>query len=104
MILTKAKMGGRIPTKTSVGVKRMRTLNGTEVSEVSGGVINVPEIGVGIAAFGLGLALTVATGGIGPIAIGIIWGAGTAGEIGVAAAAVGLAAAGGGLAGAGVAN
>ena len=71
----------------------MQVLNSVEMNEVAGGDWGWDAIGVGIAGVGLGLAI-VATGGLGGIAVGVIWGAGTAGELLTAGA--GIAAAGGG--------
>ena len=76
----------------------MRTLNMKEVEQVGGGLFKWDEIaaGAGVAALGF-----LATGGIGDIALGIIWGAGTIGEIGTAGFGIGAAGAGGYMMGAG---
>ena len=81
----------------------MRELKLTEMDEVSGGLEMAEGVMMGVALFGLGLAI-VGTGGLAGLAVGVIWGAGTAGEIGVAAAGVALAGAGGAAAGAGIGN
>jgi len=72
--------------------RKIQALNNAGMNEVAGGVI-WEAIDVGVAAVGLGLAI-VETGGLGGLAVGVIWGADTAGELLTAGA--GLAAAGGG--------
>ena len=77
----------------------MRTLSTSEVEQVGGGLrMSWGEMaaGAGVAALGF-----IATGGIGDIALGILWGAGTLGEIGTAGFGVGAAGAGGYMMGGG---
>lgn len=76
----------------------MYALTAEQIDEVSG-AINWAEVGIGCAIISLGIAFTVVSGGLGGIAVGVIAGAGTAGEIMVAATAVGLSALGGYVAG-----
>jgi hypothetical protein len=76
----------------------MYALTEDQIEQVSGAV-NWAEVGIGCAIISLGIAFTVASGGLGGIALSVIAGAGTAGEIMVAASAVGLSALGGYVAG-----
>ena len=76
----------------------MRELSLNEVQSVAGGDIDWSMVGAAVAIVGLGVAIA-ATGGLAGIGVGIIAGAGTVGEIGVAATAVALAGAGGVVAG-----
>lgn len=80
----------------------MQALTMDDVQDVGGGVTwQQVSAGLGILALGITIA---ATGGMAGIAIGVIAGAGTAGEIGLAGLAVGLAGAGGTTIGFGMAN
>jgi hypothetical protein len=81
----------------------MYALTNDQIEEVSG-AINWMEVGVGCAVISLGVAFTVASGGLGAMPLLVIAGAGTAGEIAVAATAVGLAALGGYAMGSGFTN
>jgi len=76
----------------------MYALTNEQIDEVSGAV-NWTEVGIGCAIISLGIAFTVASGGLGAIPVMVIAGAGTAGEIAVASTAVGLSALGGYVAG-----
>ena len=78
----------------------IRELDLAEMERVAGG-LQATTIGVGIGIIGLGVAIA-ATGGLAAIPIGIIAGAGTAGEMLVAGAAIGAAAGGGALVGTGI--
>ena len=71
----------------------MHTLTSYEVEDVSAG-ITWAEFGVGLGIIALGVTI-VASAGLGGLAIGVIAGAGTFGEIGVASAALGMAGLGG---------
>ena len=81
----------------------MYALTNDQIEEVSGAV-NWTEVGVGCAIISLGIAFTVASGGLGAMPVLAIVGAGTAGEIAVAATAVGLSALGGYTIGSGFTN
>jgi hypothetical protein len=76
----------------------MYALTEEQIDDVSG-AINWAEVAMGCAIISLGVTFTVVSGGLGGIAVGVIAGAGTAGEIFVAASAVGLSALGGYVAG-----
>lgn len=81
----------------------MYALSNEQIDQVSGAV-NWGEVGAGAAVISLGIAFTVASGGIGGVGVLAIAGAGTAGEIMVASAAVGLSALGGYSMGSGFTN
>jgi hypothetical protein len=80
----------------------MNVLTIDQVEDVSAGVNwGAISAGVGIVALGLSIA---ATGGLAGIAIGVIAGAGTLGELGLAGVALGLSGVGGVAIGAGLQN
>ncbi len=80
----------------------MHALTRGEVEQVGAGITwQQVSAGLGILALGISIA---ATGGMAGIAIGVIAGAGTAGEIGLAGLAQGLAGAGGATIGGGLAD
>lgn len=80
----------------------MYALSTDEAEEVSAGLAyQTVALGFAIAAFAVSIAVT---GGIAGVGLGIILGAGTAGEIGLAAAALGLAGWGGATIGDGIAD
>jgi hypothetical protein len=80
----------------------MRSLSASEIESVSGGDLSTGEqIGLGLAAIGLGVAI-VGTGGLAGLPVATIIGAGTAGEILTGLVGAGLAGAGGILTGLGI--
>ncbi len=81
----------------------MYALTEDQIDQVSGAV-NWSEVAAGATIVSLGIAFTVASGGLGAVPVMVIVGAGTAGEIMVAASAVGLAALGGYVAGSAFTN
>lgn len=81
----------------------MYALTEDQIDQVSG-AINWSEVAAGATIISLGIAFTVASGGLGAMPVLAIVGAGTAGEIAVAASAVGLAALGGYAMGSGFVN
>lgn len=81
----------------------MYALTEDQIEQVSG-AINWSEVAAGATIISLGIAFTVASGGLGGLPVLAIVGAGTAGEIAVAASAVGLAALGGYAMGSGFVN
>lgn len=81
----------------------MYALTADQIDQVSG-AINWSEVAAGATIISLGIAFTVASGGLGAMPVLAIVGAGTAGEIAVAASAVGLAALGGYAMGSGFTN
>lgn len=81
----------------------MNILTHDEIDQVSGGlVINWGNVRNGAAIAGLGISIAVAAGLTGGLAVGVILGAGTIGELLSGGAALGLAAAGGYEAGSGI--
>ncbi len=75
----------------------MQVLSTRDVEPVSAG-LTWGQFGVGLAMLSLGLGIA-ATGGLGGLAIGVIWGAGYAADLAVAGTALGLAGGGGAVLG-----
>ena len=81
----------------------MKILTHDEIDQVSGGLkINWVSVRNGAALAGLGITIAVAAGLTGGLAVGVIFGAGTIGELMSGGVALGLAAAGGYQAGSGI--
>lgn len=72
-------------------------------ADAIGGGVTWQQVSARLGMLALGITIA-ATGGLGGIAIGVIAGAGTAGELGLAGVALGLAGAGGFTLGGGLAN